>query len=98
MVSGKGSVEFDAETSNLTDRMTISFLGDIIVPLPNTFEEAKELYKSLPEATLKSTKVVEFSLSKIEDKCTGAEVILNRITNENVEKVFNHKLELGLTP
>ena len=61
----------------------------MLIDSPTTYEEAIKVYKQLKIATERSTKVVEYDLQPLSNKCGASIAIVNQITDENVRIVSN---------
>ena len=65
---------------------------------PTSFEEAKILFQMLPCMARENERVVSFSITPIDYYCTNpdvAEMILNKISNENIEAVAKMIVEFS---
>ena len=60
-----------------------------IDPPPQTFEDAIQVYKSLPAKSLEDERVVSFSIAPLSDYCGVIDEILNSISDQNIEFVTN---------
>jgi hypothetical protein len=70
--------------------MTFIFHGDTTIdPPPQTFEDALEVYKSLPGKSLEDERVVSFSITPLSDYCGVIDDIINSISDQNIEFVTN---------
>ena len=60
-----------------------------IDPPPQTFDDAIEVYKSLPAKSLEDERVVSFSITPLSDYCGAIDEIINDISDQNIEFVTN---------
>ena len=73
----------------LLKRLRCEWTNQYIDPPPQTFEDAIEVYKSLPGKSLEDERVVSFSIAPLSDYCGVIDEILNSISDQNIEFVTN---------
>ena len=87
-ISGTASLNLTTTEETIASDVRFRFHGDTIIdPPPQSFDEAIEVYQSLPAASLEDERVVSFSIAPLTDYCTLTDTILNDISNANVELV-----------
>ena len=74
--------------SSIRTNIFFKFYGDTVIdPPPASYEDAIEVYKTLPAKSLVEERVVSFSVAPITDYCDERHDILVDIANKNVEDV-----------
>ena len=73
----------------LLKRLRCEWTTQYIDPPPQSFEDAIEVYKSLPGKSLEDERVVSFSIAPLSDYCGVIDEILNSISDQNIEFVTN---------
>jgi hypothetical protein len=87
-ISGTANLTLTDEESVISSSLSFRFHGDTVVdPPPQSFDEAIEVYQTLPNASLSDSRVVSFSISPLSDYCDLTDAILNDISNSNVESL-----------
>ena len=87
-ISGSAELELTDEETEIVNSVRFRFHGDTVIdPPPQTFDEAIEVYQSLPNASLSDEKVVSFSISPLSDYCSLTDNILNDISTANIESL-----------
>ena len=87
-ISGTANLTLTDEESEISSSLSFRFHGDTVVdPPPQSFDEAIEVYQTLPNASLSDSRVVSFSISPLSDYCDLTDAILNDISNSNVESL-----------
>ena len=76
------------QINSIRSNIFFKFYGDTVIdPPPATYEDAIEVYKTLPAKSLVEERVVSFSVAPITDYCDERHDILVDIANKNVEDV-----------
>ena len=89
-IEGSGSIELTSDQTDIANSLRFKFHGDTVIdPPPQSFDEAIEVYQSLPSASLDSERVISFSIAPLSEYCTETSAILNSISNANIEAVAN---------
>ena len=73
------------------------FYGDCIIdPPPANYEDALEVYQSLPRRSVENTRVVSFSITPIAELCKDPAVkILNEISEGNMDLVSKMMMDFN---
>ena len=67
---GEGSFNMSEEVKDVTKSLKFTFHGDgVIRPPPQTYDEAIQVYKSLPDLSEKYERVVSFSIAPLSEYC-----------------------------
>ena len=89
-ISGSGSMNLTDSQTEISESLRFRFHGDTVIdPPPQSFDEAIDVYQSLPAASLEDERVVSFSIAPLSDYCTAVDTILNDISSANIELVSN---------
>ena len=75
--------------AGLLKRLRCEWTTQYIDPPPQSFEDAIEVYKSLPGKSLEDERVVSFSIAPLSEYCGAIDEIINSISDQNIEFVTN---------
>ena len=68
--SGQGEFDFADNENKIENRLKFTFHGDTVIdPPPQTYQEAVEVYRSLPARSLEDERVVSFSIAPLTEFC-----------------------------
>ena len=87
------SIDAEAEVNSTEDiNKTLSatefnFRGDVSVGTPTSIQEAIKFAKEIPDKCRESQKPIAFSIVPLENFCSKAETILNKISSQNINRV-----------
>ena len=91
---GHSTRSFGSRTAEATrakevrKNLKFTFFGDTVVdPPPTTYEDAIQVYKSLPAKSLTEERVVSFSVAPLSDYCNASTFILIEIQSKNVADI-----------
>ena len=87
-IEGHGEFDLTESEKEIANSLTFKFHGDTVIkPPPQSFEEAVQVYKTLPEQSEKDERVVSFSIAPLSEYCSEVEGILNEISDRNIKEV-----------
>lgn len=87
-IEGSGSFNFTGRENQVRNELTFRYHGDAVVdPPPQTFDEAVQVYQSLPAMSVENERVVSFSIAPLSEYCDEAQSILVDISRQNIEWV-----------
>ena len=67
---GSGFLNFTDKEKEIQNRLSFKFNGDTVIdPPPQTFEDAVEVYRSLPARSLENERVISFSVAPLREYC-----------------------------
>lgn len=78
-----------SETETITgEKIKCSFFGDTILDSsPTNFNDAIAIYKSMSKLARASTSAISFEAQPIDKFCSGKEVILNKLSDNNIKNL-----------
>ena len=89
-ISGEGDVEWTEEIEEVSNSLRFKFHGDTLIdPPPQTYEDAINVYKLLPERSIEDERVVSFSIVPLSEYCEIENAILVDISTGLVENAVN---------
>lgn len=90
-IEAEAGVKISENEKILVQDLDVSFSGDTILDESiSNFEDAVSVYKDFSKFALKSQNIVKFSLSPIENYCTGdIQSILREITGQITDQIFS---------
>ena len=69
-VEGSAKIKLTAEEKKIGNALRFKFHGDTVIdPPPQTFDDAIEVYKSLPGRSKENERVVSFSIAPLSEYC-----------------------------
>ena len=87
-IEGQGSFNFTGRENRVRNDLSFHYHGDAVVdPPPQTFDEAVQIYQSLPKMSIQNERVVSFSIAPLSEYCDAAQSILVDISRQNIEWV-----------
>ena len=67
-----GFFNFSDSENEVVNELRFTFHGDTVIdPPPQTYEDAIEVYKSLPARALEDERVVSFSIAPLSEYCNN---------------------------
>ena len=67
---GSASLDLDTKSKDIASSLTFEFSGDAIInPPPQSFDDAVEVYKQLPQLAEDNERVVSFSVAPLSEYC-----------------------------
>ena len=67
---GSGFFNFSDSENEVVNELVFTFHGDTVIdPPPQTYEDAVEVYKSLPSRALEDERVISFSIAPLSEYC-----------------------------
>ena len=87
-IEGYGAFNFTGLENRVRNELSFHYHGDAVVdPPPQTFDDAVQVYKSLPAMSIANERVVSFSIAPLSEYCDEAQSILVDISKQNIKWV-----------
>ena len=87
-IDGYGAFNFTGRENRVRNDLSFHYHGDAVVdPPPQTFDDAVQVYKSLPAMSIANERVVSFSIAPLSEYCDEAQSILVDISRQSIEWV-----------
>ena len=70
--TGSGFLNFSNTENEVVNELRFTFHGDTVIdPPPQTYEDAIQVYKSLPARALEDERVISFSIAPLSEYCNN---------------------------
>ena len=87
-IDAEAKLNITTKENEIKNSLTFKFYGDTTVdPPPATFEDAVQIYQSLPAKSKEDERVVSFTIAPLRLYCDQSTAILNEVANSNVEYI-----------